>query len=144
MPRDTAPPDRVVREFLLSRPVVAMVGASARPERPSHEVMRALIEAGYDVIPVHPSYPAVHGRRVYPHLASIEGPVDLVDVFRRPEFAPDVARQAVAKGARWLWLQLGVVSWEAHRIASEGGLLVVMNRCLSVEHERLIGRPLGA
>lgn len=132
-------PDHVVRAFLLSRPVVAVVGASNRPGRPSHGVMAELLEAGYEVIPVHPTHAAVHGLRTYPDLASIPGRVDLVDVFRRPEYTPDVARQAVAKGARMLWLQLGVVNDEASRIAREAGLLVVMDRCLSVEHVRLFG-----
>jgi uncharacterized protein len=134
-----APPDDVVREILRALPVIAMVGASARPGRPSHDVMSMLLHEGYRVVPVHPTYPTVHGLPVYRDLASIPGPVDLVDVFRRPEFAPEVARQAVAKGAKVLWLQLGVVSWEAWRIAREGGLTVVMDRCLSVEHYRLLG-----
>jgi hypothetical protein len=133
-----APPDPVLRELLRSRPVIAMVGASARPGRPSHGVMGALLEAGYEVIPVHPRHATVHGRRVHPDLASIPRTIDLVDVFRRPEAAPEVARQAVAKGARILWLQLGVVSWEAHRIARAAGLIVVMDRCLWVEHVRLV------
>jgi predicted CoA-binding protein len=130
--------DDVLRSFLLSRPVIAVVGASVKPERPSHHVTQDLIAAGYQVIPVHPVHPAVLGRKTYPDLASIPGPVDLVDVFRRSEFTPDVARQAVAKGARMLWLQLGVVSDEARRIAEAGGLMVVMDRCLAVEHFRLM------
>ena len=138
---DHAPPDPVLRALLEARPVVALVGASIKPTRPSNDVMASLIEQGYDVIPVHPIYPEVLGRRPYPDLASIPRRVELVDVFRRSEATPDVARQAVAIGARILWLQLGVVSEEARRIAVAGGLVVVMDRCLLVEHERLIGRP---
>lgn len=134
-----APADQVIRELLLARPTIAMVGASARPDRPSHGVMRDLLEAGYRVIPVHPVYPEVLGVPAYPDLASIPEPVGLVDVFRRAEATPEVARQAVAKGAAALWLQLGVVNWTAHRIAREAGLIVVMDRCLSVEHYRLLG-----
>ena len=130
--------DDELRSFLRSRPVIAVVGASRKPERPSHHVMADLIAAGYEVIPVHPAHPEVLGRRTYPSLAAIPGRVDLVDVFRRSEFTPDVARQAVAKGARMLWLQVGVVSEEARRIAEAGGLAVVMDRCLSVEHYRLL------
>ncbi|HET9326599.1 MAG TPA: CoA-binding protein [Candidatus Eisenbacteria bacterium] len=130
--------DDELRSFLRSRPVIAVVGASRKPERPSHHVMADLIAAGYEVIPVHPVHPEVLGRRTYPSLAAIPGRVDLVDVFRRSEFTPDVARQAVAKGARMLWLQVGVVSEEARRIAEAGGLAVVMDRCLSVEHYRLL------
>jgi len=136
-----APPDEEIRALLMSRPVVAVVGASSNPARPSHGVMGVLIELGYDVIPVHPTHREVHGRRVFPDLASIPGAVDLVDVFRRPEATPEVARQAVAKGAKALWLQVGVVNEEARRIAREAGLFVVMDRCLKVEHERLIGGP---
>ena len=138
---DFAPPDPVLRALLEARPVVALVGASIHPGRPSHQVMEALLEQGYDVIPVHPVYPAVLGRRTYPDLASIPRRVELVDVFRRPEATPEVARQAVAVGARILWLQVGVVSEEARRIAGAAGLVVVIDRCLNVEHERLVGRP---
>jgi len=129
--------DEALRAFLGARPVIAVVGASKKPERPSHQVMSELIAVGYDVIPVHPAHSEVLGRKTYPTLAAIPGPVDLVDVFRRSEYTPEVARQAVAKGARMLWLQLGVVSEEARRIAEAGGLQVVMDRCLSVEHYRL-------
>ena len=134
-----APPDEVLRELLASRPVIALVGASIRPLRPSHGVMAHLLAAGYEVIPVHPTNREVLGRKCYPDLESIPGKVDLVDVFRRAEATPDVARAAVAKKARVLWLQLGIVSWEAHRIASSAGLMVVMDHCLAVEHDRLIG-----
>lgn len=130
--------DEILRDFLRARPVIAIVGASNRPSRPSHGVMAELLEAGYEVIPVHPTHASVHGLATYPDLASIPGRVDLVDVFRRSEYTPDVARQTVAKGARMLWLQLGVVNEEARRIAEAGGLMVVMDRCLSVEHRRLI------
>jgi predicted CoA-binding protein len=134
-----APPDAVLRELLQARPVIALVGASIRPERPSHGVMAELLRWGYDVVPVHPTYPEVLGRKCYPDLASIPGKVELVDVFRRAEATPDVARAAVAKGARVLWLQLGVVNGEARRIARAAGLVVVMDRCVAVEHRRLIG-----
>src|SRR5688572_11978148 len=80
----------VLRELLLSRPVIAMVGASSKPGRPSHGVMSALLAAGYEVIPVHPRHAEVHGRKVYPDLASIPGQVDLVNVFRRAEWTPEV------------------------------------------------------
>lgn len=118
--------------------MIAVVGASRKPERPSYHVMADLIAAGYEVIPVHPAHSEVLGKRTYPTLAAIPGRVDAVDVFRRSEYTPEVARQAVAKGARLLWLQVGVVSEEARRIAETGGLMVVMDRCLSVEHYRLI------
>jgi predicted CoA-binding protein len=140
MERTAIPSDDKIRAALASRPVIALVGASRKSTRPSHQVMAALLAEGYDVIPVHPRGGQVHDREVYPDLASIPRPVDLVDVFRRAEQTPEVARQAVAIGASVLWLQLGIVSEEAAGIARAGGLLVVMDRCSIVEHRRLIGR----
>jgi predicted CoA-binding protein len=118
---------------------IAMVGASPDPGRPSHGVMRQLLEAGYDVVPVNPTVQSVLGRTSYPTLedaVAATGPFDMVDVFRRPEHTPDVARSAVAVGARSLWLQLGVVNWEAAQIARDGGLDVVMDRCTAIEERR--------
>jgi predicted CoA-binding protein len=102
--------------------------------------MRQLLEAGYEVHPVNPNEREVLGIRAWPDLRSAPK-VDLVDVFRRPEATPPIAADAVAVGARVLWLQLGVINQDAGRIAREGGLVVVMDRCLWVEHERLIGAP---
>lgn len=119
---------------------IAMVGASPDPGRPSHGVMRQLLDAGYDVVPVNPTAESVLGRTSYPTLedaVAATGPFDMVDVFRRPEFTPDIARSAVAIGAKSLWLQLGVVNWEAAAIARDGGLDVVMDRCTAIEHRRL-------
>jgi Predicted CoA-binding protein len=119
---------------------IAMVGASADPDRPSHGVMRYLLEQGYEVVPINPTVGAVLGRTSYPTLedaVAVGGAFDLVDVFRRPEFTPDIARSAVATGAKALWLQLGVVNWEAAQIAHDGGLAVVMDRCTAIEHRRL-------
>ena len=139
-PETWAPGDEELRAILASRPVIAMVGASSRPERPSHGVMREMLAAGYVVHPVNPNEREVHGIRAWPDLASAPR-VDVVDVFRRAEATPQVARDAVAAGARVLWLQLGVVNHEAGRIAREGGLVVVMDRCIWIEHERLLGAP---
>jgi uncharacterized protein len=120
---------------------IAVIGASSNPARPSYRVVRYLMDAGYDCVPVNPNETEVHGRRSYVSLAdavAAEGPVDIVDVFRRSELCEAHAREAVAVGARCLWLQLGVVSWEAARIAAAGGLSVVMDRCTAVEHRRLV------
>lgn len=119
---------------------IAMVGASASPVRPSFGVMRYLLDAGYDVVPVNPNTTEVLARRSYPTLeeaTAATGAFDIVDVFRRPEHTPDVARAAVATGAGALWLQLGVVNWEAAQIARDGGLEVVMDRCTAIEHRRI-------
>ena len=121
---------------------IAVVGASPRPDRPSNGVMRYLLDAGYDCVPINPKAGEVLGRPAYPTLtaaAAATGPFDIVDVFRRPVDCAEPARQAVATGARCLWLQLGIVSWDAARIAHEGGLAVVMDRCSLVEHRRLVG-----
>jgi predicted CoA-binding protein len=119
---------------------IAVVGASSRASRPSHGVMATLLRAGYDVVPVSPRETEVLGRPCYPDLASAvaaEGPVDIVDVFRNPEACPAHAREAVEARAGCLWLQLGIVSWEAARIAAEAGIPVVMDRCTAIELRRL-------
>jgi predicted CoA-binding protein len=118
---------------------IAMVGASPDPGRPSHGVMRQLLDAGYDVVPINPTTDSVLGRTAYATLeeaAAATGAFDMVDVFRRPEHTPDVARSAVAIKAKSLWLQLGVVNWEAAQIARDGGLEVVMDRCTAIEDRR--------
>jgi hypothetical protein len=119
---------------------IAIVGASPDPFRPSHGVMAALLRAGYDCVPVNPVAETILDRRCHPTLEAAVadgGPFDIVDVFRRPEHVPDVARSAVATGCRALWLQLGVISWDGARIAHEGGLPVVMDRCTAIELRRV-------
>jgi len=133
--------DAGIRDLLRSGPRIAVVGASSNPGRPSHGVMQALARAGYDVVPVNPRETQIDGLTCYPTVvAAVEatGPVDIVDVFRRPDLTPEHAREAVAVGARCLWLQLGIANEEAARIAHDGGLAVVMDRCSIVEHRRLV------
>jgi predicted CoA-binding protein len=126
---------RTPAEILRDARTIAVVGASPRPGRPSHGVMRYLLERGYRVIPVRPrDCDEVLGVPCVASLAEIGEPVDLVDVFRRPEFCADVAREAVAAGAGALWLQLGIVSPEARRIALDSGLDYVENLCTAVVH----------
>jgi hypothetical protein len=118
---------------------IAVVGASSNPARPSHDVFRTLVEAGYECIPVNPNETEVEGVPAVATLteAAAAGRIDIVDVFRRPELTEAIAREAVAVGARALWLQLGVVNWESARIAAEGGLAVVMDRCTAIDLRRL-------
>lgn len=133
--------DDGIRQLLSSGPRIAIVGASSNPGRPSHGVMQALRRAGYDVVPVNPRETTIEGVPCYPSVVdAVEatGPVDIVDVFRRPDQCVDHAREAVAVGARCLWLQLGIANAEAARIAHHAGLAVVMDRCTIVEHRRLI------
>jgi len=128
-----------IQALLATRPRIGMIGASPNPVRPSHGVLLDLVGLGYDVVPVNPSVEEVAGLRCYPTLreaVDATGPVDIVDVFRLPPASPAHAREAVDVGARCLWLQLGIASREAGRIAHDAGLAVVMNRCLAVEAMR--------
>ena len=126
-------PEQILRE---SRRI-ALVGASKSPERPSHDVMRYLLAQGYDVVPVNPACDEVLGVPAVGSLAEIEGPIDLVDVFRRAEHTPEVAQEAVDVGAKALWLQLGIRSEESARIARDGGLDYVEDLCTAVVHRSL-------
>lgn len=129
-------PEQILRETR----TIALVGASPKPSRPSHGVMRYLLAQGYRVIPVRPrDCEHVLGIPCVTSLAEIAEPVDLVDVFRRPEFCPGHAREAVSAGAGALWLQLGIVSAEARRIALAGGLDYVEDACTAVVHRRMEG-----
>ena len=136
--------DAAIRDLLASSRRIAVIGASDDPRRPSHDVFRHLLRSGFDCVPVNPNATAVAGVTAFPTLAdavAATGPFDIVDVFRRADQCADHAREAVAVGARCLWLQLGIVDWESARIAAAGGLSVVMDRCLSVELRRLGGQP---
>ncbi|PPQ39295.1 hypothetical protein SAMN06265338_103135 [Rhodoblastus acidophilus] len=120
---------------------IALVGASARPDRPSHEVMAFLQSRGYRVIPVNPGLAGqtLLGERVFASLGEIDAPIDMVDVFRRPETVAPIAEAAIAVGARVLWLQLGVVNEDAAARARAAGLKVVMDRCPKIEWLRRHG-----
>jgi predicted CoA-binding protein len=134
--------DGEAREVLASSRRIALIGASSKRHRPSFGVFEYLVEAGFECVPVNPHEREVLGVPAFPTLAeAVEatGPVDIVDVFRRSEECVPHAAEAVAAGARCLWLQLGVVNWEAARIASEGGLQVVMDRCTAIEHRKARG-----
>jgi len=133
--------DAALRDILTRYRRYAVIIASPNPARPSHEVMRYLMAHGYEVFPVNPGWGGreIAGRPTVARLADLPGPVDVVDVFRHPDAVVPIARDAVAIGAKVLWMQIGVVNEEAARIAHEGGLKVVMDRCPTVEHARLIG-----
>jgi predicted CoA-binding protein len=127
--------------ILTENHTIAMVGLSADPMRPSHFAAIYMQSEGYDIIPVNPRYAGetILGQRVYASLEEIPRPVDLVDVFRRADELPAIARSAVGIGARVLWMQLGVANEEAAHIAREAGLEVVMDRCVKIEHARFFG-----
>jgi predicted CoA-binding protein len=119
---------------------VAIVGLSPNELRASYFVGYYLRRHGYEVVPVNPREESILGVRSYPSLADVPEPVDVVDVFRAPDAVPEIAREAVAAGAGALWLQYGVISAEGAQIAVDGGLDVVMDRCMKVEHARYLGR----
>jgi uncharacterized protein len=116
---------------------IAVVGASGDERKAAHTIPRYLQRQGFRIIPVNPKGGELLGERVYERLEDIPGPVDVVDVFRPSDETPDVARSAVGIGAKVLWLQEGISSEEAERIASEAGLKVVMNRCMGETHYQL-------
>jgi len=118
---------------------IAMVGLSSNPFRPSHFAAIYLLSEGYDVIPVNPRETEVLGRKSYASVAAVPGPVEVVDIFREPAAAPAIVDEAIAAGAKVVWMQLGVIHEEAARRAREAGLEVVMDRCMKIEHARFFG-----
>jgi uncharacterized protein len=138
----TNPADSEIRTILSRPTTVAVVGCSDNPDRDSLKIAMLLKNKGFRVIPVNPQLGpeallAELGERCYPDLDSIPGPVEIVDVFRRPENLPEISEQAVRKGARILWGQLGVVNLEAAERAKKAGMTVVMDRCPAIEYRRL-------
>ena len=139
MNHDAPYPDNYLREILTGVRTIAIVGASPRPHRPSHGVMRYLQQHGYRAIPVNPFAAAgtINGERVYASLAEVPEKVDMVDVFRRSDAAGGVVDEAIGIGARIVWMQLGVRDDAAAARAEAKGLWVVMNRCPAIEIPRL-------
>lgn len=120
---------------------IAVVGLSDKTDRTSYMVAQAMQSNGYRIIPVNPAVNGqILGEQVYATLADVPEPIDIVNVFRRSEYTPEIAREAVAAGAKVLWLQQGIISEEAAQIADEGGLKVIMDRCIKVEDSILLGK----
>jgi len=128
-----------LRRILAQSRTLAVVGLSAQWYRPSYFAAKYMQDHGYRIIPVNPRYDEVLGERCYPDLRAIAERVDLVDCFRRSQDIPPLAEQAIAIGAKVLWMQLGIVNDEAARRASAASLDVVMNRCVKIEHARILG-----
>jgi predicted CoA-binding protein len=126
---------RILREAR----TIAMVGLSSNPFRPSHFAAIYMLAEGYNVIPVNPRESEVLGRRSYASLRDIPEPVDIVDIFRAPEAVPPIVEDAIAIGAKVVWMQLGVINEEAAQRAREAGLVVVMDACVKIEHARFFG-----
>jgi len=126
-----------VVEILQSARTIAVVGVSSKRYRPSHGVTEYMQRAGYRIIPVNPQETEVLGEKSYPDLDSVPDPVDIVDIFRRSEFVPEIVEAAIRKGAKMIWMQEGVVHEAAARRAEAAGLTVVMDHCILKEHRRL-------
>lgn len=131
--------DHQIREMLENARVIAVVGHSDKPERTSYKIANYLRRAGYKVYPVNPTVEEINGEKSYPALADVPEPVDIVNIFRRSEFLDGVADEAIKAGAKNFWAQLGLYDQAAGKKARRAGLGVVMNRCIKVEHQRLIG-----
>jgi uncharacterized protein len=129
----------LIRKILSETKTVAVVGLSTNPQRPSHFVASYLKHEGYRIVPVNPAAESILGERAYPDLLSVEEPVDLVDIFRRPTECTEIVKQAIAIQAKSVWMQLRVVNLEAARLAQAAGLQVVMDRCVKIEHGRYNG-----
>lgn len=127
-----------IKRILQESQTIAVVGLSDDPEKPSHSVSAAMKAKGYKIIPVNPKADTILGEKAYPSLRDIPEKVDIVDVFRRPEHTPAIAKEAVEIGAKTLWLQLGVINEEAAEIAKSAGLNVIMDRCIKVEDSLLL------
>ncbi len=130
--------DEVVRQILKDAKTIAVIGASTKPWRDSNSNMKFLMKAGYNVYPVNPKYQEVLGVQCFPNLTEVPEKIDIVDVFRRSEAVRGIADEAIGVKAKTLWTQYGVVNEEAAKIAEEAGMNVIMDRCILVEHRRLL------
>ncbi|HEV8711203.1 MAG TPA: CoA-binding protein [Candidatus Binatia bacterium] len=131
------PPDTTIREILATPRTIAVVGCSPDPDRDSHRIAALLKAKGHRVIPVNPGCQEILGERCFATVCDIPEPVEMVDIFRRPEFVDQIADDAIAVGAKILWLQLDVINEPAARKAQDAGLTVVMDRCPAIEYRRL-------
>lgn len=134
--------DDEMKEILLSARTIAIVGVSSNQEKDSYWIASYLKEMGYRIIPVNPTAAEILGEKVYPSLSEIPDPVDVVQVFRKPEDVPPVVEEAIKIGAKVVWMQEGISHEEAAQKARAAGLQVVMNACMRVTHRRLVGKKL--
>ena len=138
-------PDELIKRILRTTKTIAMVGASGNEMRPSYFAMKYLLDKGYLIDPINPGMAGkeILGRKVYANLAEVPGPIDMVDIFRSSDAAPGIVREALKEkdrlGLKTVWMQLGVISEEAEKLAREAGLEVIMDRCPKIEHGRFSG-----
>jgi len=130
---------RLIEELLRTARTIAVVGLSSKKFRPSYGVSEYMKRAGYRIIPVNPNETEVLGEKAYSSLAEIPEKVDIVDIFRRSEFVPEIVEEAIRAGARSVWMQEGVIHEEAARRARDAGLIVIMDRCILKDHRRMQG-----
>jgi hypothetical protein len=130
--------DETIRSIFAESKRVAVVGVSDNPARASHHIAKYLIDQGFTVIPVNPALQEIFGLRCYPDLLSAPGPIEIVDIFRRVEFIPEIVEQAIKVGAKAVWMQSGLVDETSAERARLAGLKVVMDRCIMVEHRSRI------
>ncbi|WP_003543267.1 CoA-binding protein [Desulfotomaculum nigrificans] len=133
------PDDQTIKELLNNCRTIAIVGLSDKPQRDSFKVANYLQQHGYRIIPVHPRVTEVLGEKAYKTLADIPDQIDLVNVFRKSEDTPPVVEQAVSLKPKAIWLQLGIANEEAAQIATRAGITFVQDRCIKIEHARLLG-----
>jgi len=127
-----------IRKVLRESKTIAVVGLSPKPNRPSHQVARYLMEVGYTIIPVNPGQDIILGQTCYSNLRDIPTPVDMVDIFRRQEEVVPIVEDAIGIGARFIWMQHGIVNEEAAEKAEAAGLIVIMDRCTKIDHMNLL------
>lgn len=126
-----------IKRIIMDSSAIAVVGLSSDRSRPSNRVARYLIKQGFEVFPVNPRETEILGQKSYPDLLSIGRPIDIVDIFRKGEDTPPIVTEAIQAGAKYIWLQKGIISEESYRLASRAGRPIVMNTCLLKEHKRL-------
>ncbi len=135
--------DLMLKQILQTTRTIASVGVSSNPAKESYDIVNYLRDQHYRIFPVNPTADTILGEKAYPDLASIPEKIDVVQVFRRPEDVPPVVEQAIQIGAKVVWMQVGVINPEAAERAQAAGLHVVMNRCMRVDHRRLLGGRLS-
>ena len=133
LPQYNAPSERI-KDILKGYHTIAVVGLSPKPERDSHKVARYLQDKGYNVVPINPGQKEILGKPCYPNLKAVPFPVEIVDIFRRPDAIGPIVGDAITIGAKAVWMQLGIANNEAARTALDAGLEVVMSKCIKIEH----------
>ena len=133
-------PLQQIQDVLKNNTTIAVVGLSPKPERPSNQVAQYMLTTGYQIIPVNPGHRQILKQPCYPDLLSVPGNIDIVNIFRRSEQVLPVVQDAITKKAKVIWMQKGIVNEEAAKLAKENGLLVIMDRCIKVDHQQYANR----